>query len=103
MDIFQKQLFCISLSEKFQRVLHLSIDVSVAKSSGRIHVMANIDLMHEYFRISDIVWQHLFHDFWFRGNDIYDLYRCFSFVNKRDYNLTIFYLQKILFMFCRLY
>ena len=77
MDIFQKQLFCISLSERFQRVLHPSIDVYVAKSSGRIQVTANIDLMHEYFRISDIVWQHLFHDFWFRGNDIYDLYRCF--------------------------
>ena len=77
MDILQKQLFCISLSEKFQRVLHPSIDDYVAKSSGRIHVTANIDLMHEYFSISDIVWQHLFHDFWFRGNDIYDLYRCF--------------------------
>ena len=56
MDIFQKQLFFISLSETFQRVLHPSIDVCVAKSSGRIQVTANIDLMHEYFRISDIVW-----------------------------------------------
>ena len=75
--MFQKQLSCISLSEKFQRVLHPSIDVYVAKSSSRIHVTANADLMHECFRISDIVWQHLFHDFWFWGNDIYDLYRCF--------------------------
>ena len=77
MDIFQKRLFCISLSEKFKRVLHPSINVYVAKSSGRIHVMANIDLMHEYFRITDIVWQHLFHNFWFRDNDMYNLYRCF--------------------------
>ena len=105
MDIFQKRLFCISLSEKFKGVLHPSIDVYVAKSSGRIHVTANIDLMHEYFRISDIVWLHLFHDFWLRDNDTYDLYRRFrlKLCQKRDYNLTIFSLQKILFMFCRLY
>ena len=77
MGIFQKRLFCISLSEKCKRVLHPSIDVYVAKSSGRIHVTANIDLMHKYSRITDIVRQHLFHDFWFRGNDTYDLYRCF--------------------------
>ena len=70
MDIFPKQLFCIFLSEKFQRVLHPSIDVYVAKSSGRIHVTANIDLMHECFRISDVVWEHLFHHFWFRGNNM---------------------------------
>ena len=72
-------MFCISLSEKFKRVLHPSTDVYIAKSSGRIHVTANIDLMYEYFRISDIVWQHLFQDFWFRGNDTDDLYRCFRF------------------------
>ena len=77
MDIFQKRLFCISLSEKFKRVLHPIIDVYDAKSSGRIHVTANIDLMNEYSRITDVVWQHLFHEFWFRGNDTYDLYRCF--------------------------
>ena len=77
MDIFQKRLFCISLSEKFKSVLHPSIDVYVAKSSGRIQVTANIDLMHEYSKITDIVWLHLFYNFWFRGNDTYDLYRCF--------------------------
>ena len=84
MAIFQKQLFCISLSEKFQRVLHPSTDVYVAKSSGRIHVTANIDLMHEYFRTSDIVWQHLFHNFWVRGNDLNDLYRCFKLLFAED-------------------
>ena len=92
MDIFQKRLFFISLSEKFKGVLHPSIDAYVAKSSGRIHVTANIDLMHEYFRISDIVWQHLFHDFWFRGNDstisidVLDL----SFVKKKGLQFDYF-------------
>ena len=51
MDIFQERLVCISLSEKFMRVLDPSIDVYVAKSSGRIHVTVDIDLMHEYSRL----------------------------------------------------
>ena len=75
MDIFQKRLFCISLSDKFKRFIHPSIDVYVAKSSGRIHVTVNIDLMHEYSRITEIVWQHLFHDFWFWGNDTHSCFR----------------------------
>ena len=65
MDIFQKRLFCISCLRSL-RVLQPSINVYVTKSSCRIHVTANIDLMHEYFRITDIVSQHLYHDFWLR-------------------------------------
>ena len=44
MDVFQKQLFCISLSERVQRVLHPSIDVYVANSSGRILVTTRCEI-----------------------------------------------------------
>ena len=77
MDIFQKRLFCISLSDKLRRFLDTSIDVYIAKSSGRIHITANIDLIRFYSSVTQIVWQqHFFHDFWFWGNYTYDFYRC---------------------------
>lgn len=57
----RNQVFCISLADELRKFIHPSLDVYVAKNSGRIHLTSRVDLDCLRFQILNLVNYHLFY------------------------------------------
>ena len=51
----RNQVFCISLADELRKFIHPSLDVYIAKNSGRIHLTSRVDLDCLRFQILDLV------------------------------------------------
>ena len=58
--ILTNNFFCISLANLLRRCVHPSVDVYIAKKSGRIHLTSRVDLECLSFQILNLTDDHVF-------------------------------------------
>ena len=85
------KVFCLcSLSVELRDSVHPSVDVYVAKNSGRIHITSRVDLECLRYRISDVINKHLF----FERNFRYQPHEGPDFIQQSFYGPRLEFVQQ---------